>query len=106
MKQLSLFEGDRLRLDDAIELSIASLEAYGALYPHWVIAYSGGKDSTATVAFVRWAIQSGRVTAPRSLTVLYADTRMELPPLQQGAMRLLAMLRRWLRYPGRDAGDR
>ncbi len=57
------------------------------------MAYSGGKDSSATVAFVAWAIQSGRVPAPASLSVLYADTRMELPPLQQTAMRLLAKLR-------------
>lgn len=93
MQQPSLIEGERLRLDDAIELSLASLNAYGGLYRHWALAYSGGKDSSATVAFVAWAIKSGRVAPPASLTVLYADTRMELPPLQQGAMRMLDTLR-------------
>ena len=93
ISQVSLFEDSRLRLDDAIELSIDSLAEYGRRYDHWAVAYSGGKDSSATVAFVAWAIRSGRMPAPQSLSVLYADTRMELPPLQQTAMRLLARLR-------------
>jgi DNA sulfur modification protein DndC len=92
-RQLSLFESDRLRLDDAIELSLNSLRAYGQQYRHWAVAYSGGKDSSATVALVAWAIKGGLIPAPESLTVLYADTRMELPPLQQTAMALLAALR-------------
>lgn len=91
--QASLFEDARLRLDDAIDLSIDSLTEYGRRYRHWAVAYSGGKDSSATVAFVAWAIRAGRVPPPQSLTVLYADTRMELPPLQQTALRLLAKLR-------------
>jgi DNA sulfur modification protein DndC len=80
-------------LDDAIELSIASLNAYGPQYRHWSIAYSGGKDSSATVAFVVWAIRKKLVNPPESLTVLYADTRMELPPLQENALSLLETLR-------------
>ena len=88
-KQLVLWPGDRLTLPDAIQQSIDSLNAYGAAYRHWAIAYSGGKDSSATASFVVWAIKSGKVPAPESLTVLYADTRMELPPLQQTAMQFL-----------------
>jgi len=89
LRTASLFEADRLTLDDAIALSVASLQAYGERYRHWTIAYSGGKDSTATVAFVLWAIRSGAVTPPESLTTMYCDTRMELPPLQRSAMRIL-----------------
>lgn len=92
-KQLSLFESDRLDLNGAIELSLASLSEYGQRYQHWAVAYSGGKDSSATVAFVAWAIKAGLVPTPKSLIVLYADTRMELPPLQQTAMRLLGELK-------------
>lgn len=92
-KQLSLWEDQRLRLADSLELSIASLNAYGENYRHWAIAYSGGKDSSALVSFVVWAVQSGRVKAPESLTVLYADTRQELPPLQATAMDLLNVVR-------------
>lgn len=89
MRTQSLFEADRLTLPDAIDLSVASLSAYGERYRHWAIAYSGGKDSTATLAFVLWSLQAGRVAAPESLTVLYADTRMELPPLRLAALRIL-----------------
>lgn len=91
--QASLFEGARMSLQDSIDLSIASLTTYGENYRHWAVAYSGGKDSTATVAFVAWTIKSGLVPAPESLTILYADTRMELPPLQQGAQNLLQVMR-------------
>ena len=91
--QGSFFHDQRLQLDDAVEWSIDSLAEYGRRYRHWAVAYSGGKDSTATVTFVAWAIASGRVPAPASLSVLYADTRMELPPLQMAAMKLLDQLR-------------
>lgn len=90
--QPSFFDDMRLTLSDAIDLSIASLNEYGQRYSHWAIAYSGGKDSTATVAFVAWTILTNRVTVPASLTVLYADTRMELPPLQHSAVHLLKQL--------------
>lgn len=80
-RQPSLFEGHRLRLDDAIELSLDSLREYGRRYQHWATAYSGGKDSSATVTFVAWAIREGLVPTPESWTVLLSDTRMELPPL-------------------------
>lgn len=92
-RQVSLFDDQRLRLPDAIDLSLDSLREYGQRYRHWSVAYSGGKDSSATVTFVAWAIQTGRVPAPESLTVLYADTRMEYPPLHATAMQLLARLR-------------
>lgn len=92
-RQISLFENQRLDLSGAIELSLASLREYGQRYRHWAIAYSGGKDSSATVAFVAWAIKSGLVPTPASLSVLYADTRQELPPLQQTAVKLLDVLR-------------
>ena len=93
MRNLSLFEAERLTLDDAIDLSVASLNAYGECYPHWAIGYSGGKDSTATLAFVLWALREGKVKPPQSLTVLYCDTRQELPPLQRAAMNILATVR-------------
>lgn len=91
-RQLSLFEDFRMTLDDAIELSLASLSAYGQRYWHWSVAYSGGKDSSATAIFVAWAIANRLVPAPASLTILYADTRQEYPPLRQTAGNLLARL--------------
>jgi DNA sulfur modification protein DndC len=92
-KQTSLWEDQRMGMADAIELSIASLIAYGRDYQHWSIAYSGGKDSTTTVSFILWAIKTGRVNRPKTLTVLFADTRQELTPLYQTAMRFMEDLR-------------
>lgn len=89
-RDLSLFEsGARLQMTESIELTIQSLQAYGADHDHWSIAWSGGKDSTATLTVICWLIASGRVKAPKRLSVLYADTRMELPPLAIAAMEIM-----------------
>ncbi len=90
--QSSLFENERLTMDRSIELTIESLQSYGSLYRHWAIAFSGGKDSTAVATLVPHLIASGQIPAPESLTILYADTRMELPPLQATAIQVLATL--------------
>lgn len=90
--QASLFDGARLQMTESIALTIESLAAYGPAHRHWVIAYSGGKDSTAVVTLALWLILSGKVPAPASLTVIYADTRLELPPLAQAAAGLLEAL--------------
>jgi len=81
-RDLTLFEsGARLQMTESIELTIQSLQAYGPAHDHWVIAWSGGKDSTATLTLIVWLITSGKINGPKRLTVLYADTRQELPPL-------------------------
>src|SRR5579859_7228635 len=92
MKAISLWESERLTMQRSIDLTIASLQEYGQLYRHWAIAYSGGKDSTATVTLVAHLIATRQIPQPKSLTVLYADTRMELPPLQACAMTMLREL--------------
>ncbi|RZM79136.1 phosphoadenosine phosphosulfate reductase domain-containing protein [Leptolyngbya iicbica] len=93
MRTLSLFENDRLSLERSIELSAESLRHYGSLYKHWAIAFSGGKDSSATVTLVADLIEKGDIPRPESVTVLYADTRQELPPLHNAAMALMENLR-------------
>lgn len=92
--QATLFDDHRMGFDEALELTAMSLRAYATSHRHWCIAYSGGKDSSATVTAVVYLILEGRVPAPESLTILYADTRMELPPLQAAALSMLAELRR------------
>jgi len=92
-RQQTLFEADRKQLTDSLELTAQSLNAYGDDYRHWAVAFSGGKDSAATVTAVVHLIESGRVKPPESLTVLYADTRMELPPLHATAMKIMVELR-------------
>lgn len=91
-KSISLWESERLTMERSITLTIESLQEYGSAYRHWAIAFSGGKDSTATVTLVAHLIATGQVPAPESLTVLYADTRMELPPLHACAMTILGEL--------------
>jgi DNA sulfur modification protein DndC len=93
VKTLSLFEEERLTLPRSIELSIESLCYYGSLYKHWAIAFSGGKDSSATVTLVAHLLEMGLIPKPETLTILYADTRQELPPLHTSAMNILAALR-------------
>lgn len=74
MRTISLFEEERLTLLNSIELSAESLRHYGSFYKHWAIAFSGGKDSAATVTLVAHLLETGRVPLPESLTILYADT--------------------------------
>lgn len=95
MKEASLFEGigrNPVGLD--MEITLASLRSYGAQHEHWVMAWSGGKDSTALVTLVIYLIESGQLARPKSLTILYADTRQELPPLQAAAEQIMEGLRR------------
>lgn len=93
MRTLSLFEEDRLTLPKSIELSVDSLRHYGSLYKHWVVSFSGGKDSSATVTLIADLIKRGSIPEPESLTILYADTRQELPPLHAAALGILEELR-------------
>ena len=92
MKQPTFFDSERRTLQDSLDLTAQSLNAYGENFDHWAIAFSGGKDSSALVAAVVFLIESGRVKAPKSLTVLMSDTRMELPPLFLTAMKILSEL--------------
>nr|HET6902327.1 phosphoadenosine phosphosulfate reductase family protein [Ktedonobacteraceae bacterium] len=92
MRPLTLWEGERLTYERSFNLTLESLHTYGSLFRHWAIAFSGGKDSTTVVTLVASLMASGAIPPPETLTVLYADTRMELPPLQATAMRLLAEL--------------
>lgn len=89
----------RLAYDDAVELTIASLQAYGEQHEHWCIAWSGGKDSTATLTLIVHLIAAGRLAQPKSLTVYYVDTRQELAPLALAALDIMAQLARypWIR---------
>lgn len=94
MKTQSLFEGARMTMDEATELTVQSLRAYGERYRHWAVAFSGGKDSSATVTLVAQLIAEGRIPKPETMTVLMSDTRMELPPLMANALGILAGLDR------------
>jgi DNA sulfur modification protein DndC len=89
----TLFEESRLTLNEAIEMTAANLRAYRARFDHWAFAFSGGKDSSATLTATLSLINCGRVERPKSMKVFYADTRLELPPLQISAMTILEAVR-------------
>lgn len=80
-------------LDEAIELTLVSLRAYWDRHAHYAIAWSGGKDSTATLTVILHLIDTGRLPQPDVLHVFYADTRQELPPIQMAAELVMARLR-------------
>lgn len=100
-RQTDFFTGGyRMPVGDAAELTLASLQAYGADHDHWAVAYSGGKDSTATLTLLIHFIESGQLARPKTLSVFYADTRQELPPLQAAVdqvMEGLAQRGDWIR---------
>lgn len=85
-KQLTLWDSQRLTFDEAIDLTIESILTYAVKYDHWVIAWSGGKDSTTLVTVIVTLIASGQIPKPKSITVLIGDTRMEFLPLWISAM--------------------
>ncbi|MEO0491560.1 MAG: phosphoadenosine phosphosulfate reductase family protein, partial [Cyanobacteria bacterium J06659_2] len=93
MRTLSLFDDQRLTLEKAKQLTVESLNQYGPRYKHWAIAFSGGKDSTATLTIILHLISEGLIPKPETLTVLYADTRQELPPLHNAALASLEYAR-------------
>lgn len=80
-------------MHDSITITAESLRRYGATHRHWAIAWSGGKDSTATVTLIAWMIESGQIPAPESLRVFFADTRMELTPIYLSATGIMHDLR-------------
>lgn len=92
-KQLSLFDGGRMTLAESLELTAVSLGSFAAAYHHWAIAYSGGKDSSALLTAVIHLIERGMVDKPETLTILYSDTRQEIPPLHIGALQTLDSVR-------------
>lgn len=89
----SLFPDARLQYDDAMAMTLDSMRAWGPNHSVWVIAWSGGKDSTTLLTVVLHLLAEGLLDPPERLIVCYADTRMELPPLAHTAQGLLSRLR-------------
>lgn len=91
--QQNLFGGARIEFDECVKLTIQSLETYGPLYNHWAIAWSGGKDSTTLLTLLVQLMESGQVRKPNTFTVFYADTGLELTPLQISAYSIIEQLK-------------
>jgi len=67
-------------------------DSYLADETPWVIAYSGGKDSTMTLQLVLETI-AGK--PKKEMHILYADTRVEPPPVINQARELLERINNW-----------
>ncbi|HYD92766.1 MAG TPA: phosphoadenosine phosphosulfate reductase family protein, partial [Flavobacterium sp.] len=93
LEQLNLFGSKRIDFNQQVEYTVASLNTYGPLHKHWAIAWSMGKDSTSLLTLTVQLIKSGQVAAPETLTVLCADTRMELIPLWAAAQGIIQKLK-------------
>lgn len=90
--------GARMLHEEAVELTLASLRAYWDRHEHVAVAWSGGKDSTATLTLLIHLIEAGELPRPARLYVLYADTRMEMRPIELSAQLIIAKLqeRDWI----------
>ncbi len=60
----------------------------------WIIAYSGGKDSTMTVQIVLEAISEIN-NFKKEIHILYADTKVEPPPVINNAKNFLKKINIW-----------
>lgn len=92
-KQTNLFQTSRLQMNESIELTIQSLQAYSGKYDHVAIAWSGGKDSSTLLTLYIYLIESGKIPKPKSITIFYADTRLELTPLSIAAYSIIDELK-------------
>jgi DNA sulfur modification protein DndC len=77
----NLFGVKRIDFNEQIRLTCESINAYGQFHHHWAIAWSMGKDSTTLLTLLVQLMETGQIMRPKTLTVLRADTRLELPPL-------------------------
>ncbi len=90
----SLFSGDvKQAVGDCVQKTIDNMLAHASGYDHWILAYSGGKDSSTLVTVIATLLEMEAIERPKTLTVMYADTRVELPPLQAAAREMMNRLR-------------
>lgn len=89
MRQISVHDVH----SEGVELTLQSLKAYWDQHQHFAVAWSGGKDSTALLTLLVHLIDSGQLPQPKLLYIFYADTRLELPPIQKAAEQIIAKLR-------------
>lgn len=93
--QANLFSGQGafMPVGECVERTVQNMLAHAYGYDHWVFAYSGGKDSSTVVSVIVTLLELGALPRPQSMTVMYADTLMELPPLQAAAREMMSRLR-------------
>jgi DNA sulfur modification protein DndC len=85
-----------LPLDESLRKAYSILERAAGL-KYWLVAFSGGKDSTVTLDLVlRFLEGSYRGSGcPERVVVAYSDTLMEWPPLRRWALTVLEKVSAW-----------
>lgn len=93
--QTNLFSGQgaHMPVGACFDRTIDNMRAVATAYDHWILAFSGGKDSATVATVVTTALEMELLPRPRSITVMYADTRAELPPVQAAARAIMTRLR-------------
>ena len=71
----------------------------GRGWDRWIVMFSGGKDSTTVLVLALEAVLQRRLPV-RAIEVVYADTMVEIPPVQQGALSFLQALQGMARIRG------
>jgi len=61
-------------------------------FDHWILTFSGGKDSTTTLIVSLEAVLHGSLPV-RRIDVIYSDTLIEIPVIREYALRFLDFLR-------------
>lgn len=89
-RKTTFWDSPQEQYDENVEITLLSLRAY-AQGKKLAVTYSGGKDSSATLSLIIWAIESGQLQVD-DLIILYADTGLELPPLAVTAEATLSEL--------------
>ena len=88
----SLNDEDRLRLLKRFNEAVESLKfILDQGYKHWVITFSGGKDSTTTLIV---ALEAALICDEQieRIDVMYSDTGIEIPSIQQYALKFIRYL--------------
>jgi DNA sulfur modification protein DndC len=85
--------GDGARLTRLLEESQQSLLTIAHRgFNHWILTFSGGKDSTTTVILALETALQEHLELER-IDVVYADTLVEIPVIQSYALRFLEFLK-------------
>jgi DNA sulfur modification protein DndC len=95
MYDSNLWGDERMSIQQSIRLTAEKLNAQLLPDDHVVIAFSGGKDSTTVVTLFYHLMLTGQIARPRKLTVMFADTGMESPPLIAAAHMTLSKLQEY-----------
>jgi len=83
---------DRELAANVVETTKVLTAAARAGHNHWIIAFSGGKDSSLVTCLAVELLRRRTVDNTR-IDVVYSDTLMELPPFAENAISLLNFVR-------------